>query len=199
MTAAQVLLSDGEVAWVRGLHPADVPAVRALHVHLSDRDRYYRFFGLGPAGAAKLAAHLSDDSGTGHGALGCFLHDRLVGVAQYEVLEDPDEAEIALVVDAPTRAHGVATLLLEHLIDVAGQKGVRRFVADVLAENSKMLGVFAALGLPIRTSASSPERHVILSLDPTRDYRDAVARRAAAAAAARPWPGSADGSAECGC
>jgi GNAT superfamily N-acetyltransferase len=199
VTAARVLLSDGEVAWVRGLHPADAAAVRALHAHLSDRDRYYRFFGLGPAGSAKLAAHLSDDSGTGHGALGCFLHDRLVGVAQYEVLEDPAEAEIALVVDAPTRTHGVATLLLEQLIDVAGRKGVRRFVADVLVENSKMLGVFAALGLPIRTSASSPERHVILSLDPTRDYRDAVARRAAAATAARPRPGSAERGAGCGC
>jgi hypothetical protein len=55
-----------------------VTAAQVLSTHLSDRDR---FFGLGLAGPAKLAAHLSDDSGGGHVALGCFLHDRLVGVA----------------------------------------------------------------------------------------------------------------------
>ena len=186
MTATQVLLSDGEVAWVRRLRPGDVAAVRALHTRLSDRDRYYRFFGLGLAGLAKLAAHLSDDSGGGHVALGCFLHDRLVGVAQYEVLAAPAEAEIALVVDAHHRTHGVATLLLEHLVGIAGHEGVRRFVADVLAENSQMLGVFAALGLPIRTGAGSPERQVVLSLDPTKDYLDAVAGRAVAARSRNP-------------
>jgi hypothetical protein len=34
-----------------------------------------------PHRSTKLAAHLSDDSRGGHVALGCFRHDRLVGVA----------------------------------------------------------------------------------------------------------------------
>jgi len=46
--------------------------------------RCHRLFGLGLAGLAKLAARLSDDSRAGHVALGCALHDRLVGVAGHE-------------------------------------------------------------------------------------------------------------------
>ena len=45
----------------------------------------------------KLAASLSDTPGIGHPVVGCFVHNRLVGVARYEVLTDPAEAEIALV------------------------------------------------------------------------------------------------------
>ncbi len=166
----KALLSDGEVAWVRRLRPGDVLAVLALHARLSGRVRYFWFFGLGVARLGKLATQLAEDSGVGQTAVGCFVHDRLVGVARYEILADPTQAEIALVVDSRTRTLGVATLLLEQLVISACHEGVRSLVTDVVAESSKMLGVFAALGLPFRIGRGWPERKVTLSLGPTTDH-----------------------------
>ena len=48
------------------------------------------------------------------------------------------------------QAHGVGTLLLEHLASRAGARGVRRFVAEVLTENSRMWRCSPTSGLPVR-------------------------------------------------
>jgi hypothetical protein len=52
-----------------------------------------------------------------------FQHARLVGVAQYEIVDDPAEAEISLIVDGRTSTLGVATLLLEQLVFAAEHEG----------------------------------------------------------------------------
>jgi hypothetical protein len=147
---ARVLLPDGEVAWVRRLEACDAAAVLALRARLSGRDRHLRFFGLGVAGLAELATQLTHGSGVGHTAVGCFLRSRLAGLARYDILADPAEAAVALVVDGHGPTVGVAALLLEQLVVSAEHEGVRTLVADIGAENAKMLGVFAALGIPIR-------------------------------------------------
>ena len=146
----RVLLPDGEVAWVRRLEAGDAAAVLALRTRLSGRDRHLRFFGLGAAGLAELSTQLSHSSGVGHTAVGCFVHSRLAGVARYDILADPAEAEVALVVDGHGPTLGVAAVLLEQLVVSAEHEGVRILVADTDAENAKMLGVFAALGIPFR-------------------------------------------------
>lgn len=146
----RALLPDGEVAWVRRLEARDAAAVLALRARLSGRDRHLRFFGLGVAGLAELSTQLSHGSGVGHTAVGCFLHSRLAGVARYDILADPAEAEVALAVDGHGPTLGVATLLLEQLVVSAEQEGVRMLVVDADVENAKMLGVFAALGIPFR-------------------------------------------------
>src|SRR2546423_2602412 len=144
----RALLPDGEVAWVRRLEARDAAAVLALRSRLSGHDRHLRFFGLGVADLAELSNQLSHNSGVGHTAVGCFLHSRLAGIARYDILPDPAEAEVALVVDGHGPTLGVAALLLEQLVVSAEHEGVRTLVADVGAENAKMLGVFAALGIP---------------------------------------------------
>lgn len=146
----RALLPDGEVAWVRRLEAHDTAAVLALRARLSGLDRHLMFFGLGVAGLAELSTQLSHSSGVGHTAVGCFVHSRLAGVARYDVLADPAEAEVALVVDGHGPVLGVAALLLEQLVVSAEHEGVRMLVADVDAGNAKMLGVFAALGIPFR-------------------------------------------------
>jgi GNAT superfamily N-acetyltransferase len=149
----RALLPDGEIAWVRKLEASDAQAVLALRARLAGRDRHLRFFGLGVAGLAELATQLSHNSGVGHTAVGCFLHSRLAGIACYDILADPAEAAVALVVDGGARTLGVAVLLLEQLVVSAEHEGVRALVVDVGdqgPENAKMLGVFAALGIPFR-------------------------------------------------
>jgi GNAT superfamily N-acetyltransferase len=109
------------VVLVRPLHPADTAEVLGLHTRLTQQDTYFRFFGARPSGLDKLAAEMTADPGPGHYAVGCYRRGELVGVANYEVLKESTEAEVALVVDATVRTQGVATLLMEHLVSRPGK------------------------------------------------------------------------------
>jgi succinyl-CoA synthetase alpha subunit/GNAT superfamily N-acetyltransferase len=182
MTAAneagvRALLADGRVVGVRELLPADEPDVLGLHERLSERDTYLRFFG--PVGTLDAIVKRIMRAADGrHAALGAYLDGVLIGVAHYEVLgTEPDSAEIALVVDGTAQAHGVGTLLLEHLASLGRARGLRRFVADVLAENHRMIKVFVDAGLAYSTTGGGPERQVVISLEPDEKYLDAIAER----------------------
>ncbi|GAA5152278.1 MULTISPECIES: bifunctional GNAT family N-acetyltransferase/acetate--CoA ligase family protein [Amycolatopsis] len=170
------VLADGEVVFVRPLHPPDTAAVLALHEGLGDRDRYLRFFGL-PSGLDRLCAQIAGEAGPRHAAVGAFRRERLIGVAHFEVSADPTEAEVALAVDGRAQAHGVGTLLLEHLASLARNQGIRRFTGEVMAENNRMLRVFTDLGLPYRMSRGGPEREFVIVLEPGEDYWTALAER----------------------
>ncbi|MEV6873133.1 GNAT family N-acetyltransferase [Amycolatopsis sp. NPDC051128] len=181
---SRALLADGDVVLVRPLRPADTAEVLGLHTRLTQRDTYFRFFGARPSGLDRLAAEMAADAGPGHYAVGCYRRGELVGVANYEVLKDARDAEVALVVDATVRTQGVATLLMEHLVSHARKSGLKRFVAEVLAENAKVLHVFADLGLRFEAGSGGPEREVVMNLDEDAAYLDAVLKRDSVADAA---------------
>lgn len=175
---ARVVLADGTVARLRPLHQDDRQELRGLHQGLPERDHYFRFFGHPSAGALqRLEQHLVGTAGAGTLALGVFVHDRLVGVGHFDVLATPEEAEVAFTVEHAMHTRGVATLLLEHLVSAARGRGVRRFVADVLTENTAMLRVFAESGLPCHTRHDGVTAHVVLDLDVGDRYLDRTSER----------------------
>ncbi|MEV0067913.1 GNAT family N-acetyltransferase [Amycolatopsis sp. NPDC050768] len=180
----RALLADGEVGLVRALRLADTAAVLDLHNRLGERDRYFRFFGPLPSTMDRLAARIAEEPAAGHAAVGCFLREALVGVANYEKLGDTTDAEVALVVDGTRQTHGVATLLLEHLAVAARAAGLTRFVAEVLAENSQVIRVFSDLGFPYKVTRDGPEWTVTLWLDAEDHYPEAIAHRDEVAEAA---------------
>ena len=65
---------------------------------------------------------------------------------------------------------GIGTLLLDHLADVARLHGVERFVAQTLAENRDMLGVFRSSGFPIETSTSAGTVTIRFPIEAGPDY-----------------------------
>jgi acetyltransferase len=71
----------------------------------------------------------------------------LVGVARYGCSPGGDEAEIALVVEDAWQHRGLGTILLSALLDHAESRGITRFLAYVLADNRRMLGLIGRLGL----------------------------------------------------
>jgi acyl-CoA synthetase (NDP forming)/GNAT superfamily N-acetyltransferase len=175
--ARQALLTDGRIVSIRQLVSSDTAVVLHLHERLPDRDRYLRFFTLGPARLAAFAVRLTTADDAHRGALGAFIDGELIGVAHYEVLDDPAKAEIALVVNHAIQAQGVGTLLLEHLVSLAHDRGVRRFVAEVLAENHRMVEVFWNCGLTVSVHYDGPVVHVSMPLELDERYLDAVTER----------------------
>jgi acyl-CoA synthetase (NDP forming)/GNAT superfamily N-acetyltransferase len=152
------LLADGTTIEIRPATPGDLTIVRSMHEAMSPDNAYLRFFGLSEVSAEREAARVCREPEPDHTALLGFSGRDLVGVATYELTGRAGAAEITVAVSDDMHGHGVATLLLEHLVSAARRSGVRTFVAPVLAENAEMLNVLAGAGLSARRQA---ERGVI--------------------------------------
>ncbi len=177
------LLTDGSTVEIRPARPADAEAVCAMHAAMSADNLYLRFFSMSPQNAESEAKRVSRQPGQDHAALLAWLGGRLVGVASYEPTRKPGVAEVAFAVPDDMHGRGIATLLLEHLVSIAQERGLHAFTAEALAENRAMLTVFADAGLPVerRTSDGVVELTFPLPADDAdrglEGYLDSVAAR----------------------
>jgi len=156
-------LRDGRLISLRRLCADDAEAVVALHGHLTDHDRYCRFFTLKPVHLDQLVSRLIEP-GNGQCALGAFDGGRLIGAANYTVSDDPASAEIAIVVAHKEHSRGVGAALLKQLAQVARARGIRHFEADVLADNDPMLVVLFDFGWPSRRLNHGSVLHLNIAL-----------------------------------
>ena len=62
------------------------------------------------------------------------------------------------------QGQGIGAALLRHLTAIARSAGLRKLIAEVLAENAPMLKVFERSGLDYRTKRNSGVVHVTLRL-----------------------------------
>ncbi|MEV2226107.1 GNAT family N-acetyltransferase [Nocardia vinacea] len=135
---------------IRELGPDDTNALRELHAGLDEQDSYFRFFAPLPRNLDKVAAAIAKNDPT-HCAVGAFIDGRLVGVANFIALEQPRTAEVAMVVAHDEQTHGIGTDLLYRLADLARERGIERFVADVLPANAKMMRLINESDFPVIT------------------------------------------------
>src|SRR5579871_6454711 len=92
------LLTDGGTVRIRPATPQDAEAVREMHAAMSADNIYLRFFSLSPMNAEREAQRICRDPAPDHLALLAWSGDTLVGVASYEVINRPDQAEVAFSV-----------------------------------------------------------------------------------------------------
>jgi acetate---CoA ligase (ADP-forming) len=191
--AVDVILKDGGTLRLRPPAAGDAEAVLAFLRGLSDRTLYLRFHGIRHVDEA-LAESLLEPDWAERGALAGWLGDRIVGIANYVRLRDPAVAEAAFVVADEEQGRGIGTRLLEQLAERAAENGVSRFVAEVMAENRQMLGVFTGAGFDVVRELEHGEVEVSFPLASTETFQARVEERdhVAVAASLRPFfePGS---------
>ncbi len=173
---ADVLLSDGRVAVVRGVRPSDHEDLVALHDGASLASLRMRFFGVGRKAGHDYVEHLFDAEHPTVASLVVTVRDRIVALGTAEPVS-ADTAEVAFLVDEDRHGQGLGSLLLEHLAAACRDRGIRRFVAEVLTENRPMLGVFLDAGFEITRETEAEIVEVELGI--------AASTRAVAAADAR--------------
>lgn len=144
---ARVILRDGRVAEVRPAASTgtDRMLLERLFHTVSSESLYYRFFHMVREVSPSDIEGMLQNDGARALSLICVSGGRALGVGTY-VRQDETCAEVALLVDDTLHGHGIGTLLLEALAQVAWAYGFRRFEANVLSENQKMLNVFRASG-----------------------------------------------------
>ncbi|MBM7515669.1 bifunctional acetate--CoA ligase family protein/GNAT family N-acetyltransferase [Nocardioides nitrophenolicus] len=171
MTSADVLLSDGGLAEIRPLEAADSAGVHELHERASDDALRLRFFSGGRRAARLYVDRVLDSPETI--ALVALSGDRLVALATAEPI-DATSCEVAFLVADDLAGHGLGTLLLEHLAARARDRGIGRFTALVLAENHRMLDVFARAGFTVARTTEVGECELDLDIAVTPAVQEAA-------------------------
>lgn len=187
--AVDGILRDGTPVAIRAVVPADRERLAALFAGMSPISIRHRFFAakrevtaeeltvLLGNGASHVAIAVVARTGEGETFLGC---------GRYVVLETGDVAEVAFEVADAEQGHGIGTLLLERLAQIARQRGISVFRAEVEADNRAMLDVFTHVGFVVRESCSQGVYGIELRLfDDAKLAASVAARHQIAEAAAR--------------
>lgn len=132
-------LLDGARIAVRPISGDDDERLRRFHERLSPDTVYLRFFTPHPELSTAEATYFTHVDHRCREALVAVSGDDIVGVARFDRLPGSDDAEAAVVVDDAWQGRGVGSTLLRRLAERAAALGVRRFMADVLARNRRML------------------------------------------------------------
>jgi RimJ/RimL family protein N-acetyltransferase/nucleotide-binding universal stress UspA family protein len=142
-----VELRDGSSVLIRPVEADDRELLRAGFERLSLESRYRRFFSPMPHLTETQLDYLTQIDHHDHEAVVAIDPETGdgIGVARY-IRTGPGVAEPAIVVVDDWQGRGVATLLLDRLVERALEEGVTRFVAPVLADNRDAIGMLERLG-----------------------------------------------------
>jgi RimJ/RimL family protein N-acetyltransferase len=145
--AQRVTTSGGVELSIRQVRPDDKRLIAEGIERLSPESRYRRFFRPLDRLSERDLVYLTEIDHTDHEALVAIDPETgaLVGVARYVRGAEPDLAEVSVAVGDPWQHRGVATALLERLIERAREAQITHFVALVLDENVEAIKLFEHL------------------------------------------------------
>ncbi|MGW7094728.1 bifunctional acetate--CoA ligase family protein/GNAT family N-acetyltransferase [Streptomyces sp. NPDC054874] len=172
---ADVVLRDGGTARIRPITTDDAERLVSFYEQVSDESKYYRFFAPYPRLSDRDVHRFTHHDYVDRVGLAVTIGGEFIGTVRYDRINDQgrpatapaDEAEVAFLVQDAHQGRGVASALLEHIAAVARERGIRRFAAEVLPANNKMIKVFRDGGYTQRRSFEDGSVHLTLDLEPT--------------------------------
>ncbi len=163
---ADVVLRDGGTAHIRPMSPDDRDRLVRMHARLSDQTIYFRFFAFHRLLSDKEVERFTRVDHVDRIALIAVVGEEMIGVVRCERVS-PGEAEVAFVIEDAHQARGLGSVFLEHLAAAARERGIGRFVADVLPNNRKMINVFQEAGYVVKRDYDDGVTRLEFSLAPT--------------------------------
>jgi acetyltransferase len=156
-------LSDGVKVTIRPISASDLALETEFVNGLSASTRYKRLMSSRKLSPDELKRFTDIDYAKETALIATIVdsgRERQIGVARYvKSLDNPGEAEFAIVIADEWQARGLGLQLSGHLIQAAKAEGLRQLVATTLSENEPMLAIARRLGFRVtldsRTSSIS--------------------------------------------
>ncbi|WP_409238924.1 GNAT family N-acetyltransferase [Streptomyces sp. PA5.6] len=172
---ADVVLRDGGTARIRPITAEDADRLVSFYEQVSDESKYYRFFAPYPRLSAKDVHRFTHHDQVDRVGLAATVGGEFIATVRYDRIDErgmaasapADEAEVAFLVQDAHQGRGVASTLLEHIAAVARERGIRRFAAEVLPANTKMIKVFTDAGYQQKRSFEDGVVRLEFDLEPT--------------------------------
>ncbi|GAA5044638.1 bifunctional acetate--CoA ligase family protein/GNAT family N-acetyltransferase [Streptomyces similanensis] len=173
---ADVVLRDGGTARIRPITAEDADRLVSFYEQVSDESKYYRFFAPYPRLSAKDVHRFTHHDFVDRVGLAATIGGEFIATVRYDRIgatglpaasDASDEAEVAFLVQDAHQGRGVASALLEHIAAVARERGIRRFAAEVLPANTKMIKVFTDAGYTQKRSFEDGVVRLEFDLEPT--------------------------------
>lgn len=172
---ADVVLRDGGTARIRPITVDDAERLVSFYEQVSDESKYYRFFAPYPRLSAKDVHRFTHHDFVDRVGLAATVGGEFIATVRYDRIgadgmaasAPADEAEVAFLVQDAHQGRGVASALLEHIAAVARERDIRRFAAEVLPANSKMIKVFTDAGYQQKRSFEDGVVRLEFGLEPT--------------------------------
>jgi len=143
-------LRNGAQVIIRPLGKGDAALERAFIESLSAQSRRFRFLGQIGCPSDEMIRGLTDIDYVRDVAFTAIADvggtPQEIGVARYSAATDGQSCECAVVVSDDFHGEGLGTLLMNHLIDIARERGIHEMVSMDSAENFAMRDLAQALG-----------------------------------------------------
>ncbi|MHC4939329.1 MAG: bifunctional acetate--CoA ligase family protein/GNAT family N-acetyltransferase [Planctomycetota bacterium] len=155
--AEQIQLPDGTSLTIRPIRPEDAEAEATFVNSLSDQSKYFRFMRTFAELSPELVVRFTQIDYDREMAFIAVTEDKdQIGVARYVTLPDGETCEFALVVADEWQKKGLGRRLMEPLMAVARDRGLKTMRGDVLSENAPMLRFMKRLGFTERADSEDP-------------------------------------------
>ena len=169
--SATVALKDGSSLHLRPIQTTDEERIMALFTRLSKQTIYLRFHHVLTHMSREEAHRVCSVDYVNTFALLATLgegsEERIIAVGRYARQPGADRAQIAFEVEDKYQGLGIGSHLLDHLAFIARDRGIKKFEAEVLAENQDMMNVLINSGFTMQRQVQGTVYIGILDLAPT--------------------------------
>ncbi len=138
---------------IRPVKPSDEDMMRRLFYQFSDEARYLRYFSsVRTMPHRNMQKYVNIDYNK---TLAIVLvlqrghKERIIAEGRYAAYPDGINHDMAFLVDEEFQGRGIATFMVNYLIHIAKERGIKKLSASVLAQNEKMLKVFKKASVPV--------------------------------------------------
>ncbi len=137
---------DGLEVRFRPIKPSDEDMMRRLFYQFSDESKYLRYFArIQTMPHTKMQEYVNIDYVDTVSIVGVISRGRseeIIAEARYSYYPREKTHELAFIVEEAYQGKGIASFLVDYLLKIGGERGLKTLCATVLPENKKMLRVF---------------------------------------------------------
>jgi acetyltransferase len=149
------ILNNGKRVLLRPIRPEDEPMEAEMIASFSRQTQYFRFFGFLGGISKELLRRSTQIDYDREIAIIAEIEEngKKMMAAEVRLLADGDNerAEFAIVVADPWQGEGLGNKIMDYIMEIAVERGIRKVYATVLKENRAMVHMFSRRGFILKS------------------------------------------------